>query len=275
MVQSKRNLFDNVISSEASEDVVGVSKRMLETIIEDLADKTDNVVGSAAADPEATVEAESTAASSQVKASETESEESDMRIRRMIERIQSEFGARLERILGAGGGLLVVVSELDEQDEQKALEISDEVAVAVTTPAILTGLQRLGALPSEYKEVPISLDAIKTPEIHPLLKLAEEKINAADILIERQCMTGVMELLGSSLLSVTAVMAGLKQSSTAEAATLWIYSEALKKGLLTSDQASSITRTISLMHVGDVPDELVRQCLQDTRQFIAELSQTN
>lgn len=275
LVQSKRNLFDNVISSEASEDVVGVSKRMLETIIEDLADKTDNVVGSAAADPEATVEAESTAASSQVKASETESEESDMRIRRMIERIQSEFGARLERILGAGGGLLVVVSELDEQDEQKALEISDEVAVAVTTPAILTGLQRLGALPSEYKEVPISLDAIKTPEIHPLLKLAEEKINAADILIERQCMTGVMELLGSSLLSVTAVMAGLKQSSTAEAATLWIYSEALKKGLLTSDQASSITRTISLMHVSDVPDELVRQCLQDTRQFIAELSQTN
>jgi SNF2 family DNA or RNA helicase len=38
LVQGKRNLFDNVISPEASEDVVGVSKRMLESIIEDLAE---------------------------------------------------------------------------------------------------------------------------------------------------------------------------------------------------------------------------------------------
>lgn len=38
LVQGKRELFDNVISHEASEDVVGVSKRMLETIIEDLSE---------------------------------------------------------------------------------------------------------------------------------------------------------------------------------------------------------------------------------------------
>lgn len=275
LVQGKRNLFDNVISSEASEDVVGVSKRMLETIIEDLADTTDNELSRAGADSADTIEVEPSDAISHEKAGETESKESNIRIRRMIERIQSEFGARLERILGAGGGLLVVVSEVDEQDEQKALDISDEVAVAVTTPAILTGLQRLGALPSEYKEVPISLAATKTPEIHPLLKLAEEKINAADILIERRCIAGVMELLGSSLLCAIAVMSGLKQISTVEAATLWIYSEALKKGLLTSDQVASLTRTIYLMHASDVPDELVRQCLQDARQFIAKLSELN
>ena len=38
LVQGKRNLFDNVINPEATEDVVGVSKQMLETLIEDLAD---------------------------------------------------------------------------------------------------------------------------------------------------------------------------------------------------------------------------------------------
>ena len=39
LVQNKRDLFDNVVKSDAQEDVVGVSKRMLETIIEDLAGK--------------------------------------------------------------------------------------------------------------------------------------------------------------------------------------------------------------------------------------------
>lgn len=65
--------------------------------------------------------------------------------------------------------------------------------------------------------------------------------------------------------------ANAQQISTPETTTLWIYSEALKKGLLTADQASSIIRTISLMHVSDIPDELVRQCVQETRQFVAGL----
>ena len=37
LVKGKRDLFDNVISPEASEDVVGVSKKMLQTLIDDLA----------------------------------------------------------------------------------------------------------------------------------------------------------------------------------------------------------------------------------------------
>ena len=36
LIKSKRNLFDNVIEPDATEDVVGVSKKLLETLVEDL-----------------------------------------------------------------------------------------------------------------------------------------------------------------------------------------------------------------------------------------------
>jgi len=36
LVKGKRDLFDNVIDPDAAEDVVGVSKKMLETLIDDL-----------------------------------------------------------------------------------------------------------------------------------------------------------------------------------------------------------------------------------------------
>lgn len=272
LVQNKRNLFDNVISTEASEDVVGISKRMLESVIEDLTEPTDKPSSATATEPVKIAEAVSAGANSVNKVN-IDSNASDARIRQMIERLQTEFGTRLERILGAGGGLLVVMNDIQAQDEQIALDISDEVPVALTTPATLNGLQRLGALPSECRAIPINTDVTEATKINPLLLSAELKINAADILIERQCLAGVMELLGSALLSATAVLADLKLAPTAEAATLWIYSEALSKGILTSEQASSITRTISLMHANEVPELLVQQCLQDTRQLIAKLSQ--
>ena len=39
MVMNKQNLFDNVIDPEATEDVVGVSKRMLDALIESLGEE--------------------------------------------------------------------------------------------------------------------------------------------------------------------------------------------------------------------------------------------
>jgi len=37
LVKGKRDLFDNVVNPEAEEDVVGISKKMLETLVDDLA----------------------------------------------------------------------------------------------------------------------------------------------------------------------------------------------------------------------------------------------
>ena len=106
---------------------------------------------------------------------EIATEAADALIRQMIERIQTEYGTRLQRVMGAGGGLLVVVSEIDAQDEQKALEISTEVPVAVTTASTLDGLQRLGALASQYQEIQISVDETKSPGNQPANKISRTK----------------------------------------------------------------------------------------------------
>ena len=187
----------------------------------------------------------------------------------MVERIQNEFGDRLERILGSGGGLLAVVNLIDEQDELLAREISGEVPVAVITPATLSGLQRLGAVPVTAGETPVLFEAPDQPEINPLLKMAEEKLNAAELLIENGCHAGVMELLASALLSGTSALAGSTKLQTEEEANLWIYSNALPQGLLTSEQSAAIARTFSLKHSIEIPESLIYQSLEDARLITA------
>ena len=268
LVQGKRNLFDNVISTEASEDVVGVSKRMLESIIEDLTE----------AEKTAVTEPEEESIGGTILADRKQPEQQDettidAEIRQMIEQLQTEFGSRIERILGAGGGLLVVMNQVQEQDEQFAQTISAAVPVAVIKAATLAGLQRLGtASPvSEENQVIFAREEEATPAINPLIKQAEEKLQAAQILIDRECLAGVMELSGAAMLSATAVMAGLTQIPTIEDATIWIYSKALPQGIVTADQAAIMVRTISLSHTSDIPDSLIHQSLEDTRLLLARL----
>jgi SNF2 domain-containing protein/helicase-like protein/SWIM zinc finger len=268
LVQGKRNLFDNVISPEASEDVVGVSKRMLESIIEDLAETEKTSV------TEGTGESLNETALAERKQPEQQDEAIvDAEIRHMIEQLQNEFGSRIERILGTGGGLLVVLSQVQEQDEQFAQTISACVPVAIINVVTLAGLQRLGtASPiSAESQVIFAREEGATPAINPLVKQAEEKLQAAQILIDRECLAGVMELTGAAMLSATAVMAGLTHIPTIEEATIWIYSEALPQGIVTVDQAAAMVRTISLSHTSEIPDSLIHQSLEDTRLLLGRL----
>ena len=77
-----------------------------------------------------------------------------------------------------------------------------------------------------------------------------------------------MELLGSALLATVATLAKMTQIPSIEAATIWMYSEALPKELLTSDQAAIIVRICSLSHASDIPKILINQSLEDTKYFL-------
>ena len=46
--------------------------------------------------------------------------EDEGQIRQLIEKIQSTFNTRIVRILGSGGGLLVVVNQPNDADEESA-----------------------------------------------------------------------------------------------------------------------------------------------------------
>ena len=268
LVKGKRDLFDNVISPEASEDVVGVSKKMLQTLIDDLAgveqvtveDKTplESVEVSI---PEGIEQAQG------VKKPGTVEAEDDGQIRQLIEKIQTTFNTRIVRILGYGGGLLVVVNQQKDADEEAAQYLSEpDVPVVVIDSRTLAGLKRLGAAsPVAESRLLFEPEVQDQKTINLLLKSAEAKLRSAEILLEQQSTAGVMDLLASSMLAMAAAKAGLTQIPAADTAVIWLYSDVLPQQLLTQDQVAAIVRALSLSQNQAVPVDLIEQSLADAR----------
>jgi len=266
LIQGKRNLFDNVIDPDASEDVVGISKKLLETLVEELTGGPPKGV-EPAVDPEhlpAPVTREREAPET------SQDREIDEAVRQCVVGIQQAFGSRIERILGAGGGLLVVMDRIDQDAENMARQLSGVIPVALIDSRTLSGLQRLGSASpvgetTTYYEIPAEERGEK---VSPLLARAQEKLRAAELLIDQQCTAGVMELLCSCLLSTAADRAGLEHPPAPQEAGVWLYGEALPKGLLTGEQGAAIMQAVSLAEAPTVPDALILEVLANAREFV-------
>jgi len=268
LVKGKRDLFDNVISPEASEDVVGVSKKMLQTLIDDLAGVEGSKVEEKAPSESLEVSAQAGVEPAQaVKKPVTAEAEDEGQIRQLIEKIQSTFNSRIVRILGSGGGLLVVVNQPNDADEESAQDLSEpDVPVVVIDSRTLAGLQRLGAAsPVAESRLLFEPDVKEQQTQNPLFKLAEAKLRSAEILLEQQSTAGVMDLLASSLLANASAIAGLSHVPAADTAVLWLYSEVLPQQLLTQEQVAAIVRALSLSQNQAVPVNLIEQSLADAR----------
>ena len=268
LIKHKRDLFTNVITAEASEDVVGVSKKLLDAIVEDLVEtepKSSEVHTEEPPEPEKAVERRK-------QIEELEESEEDKAVRHCIEVLQSTFGFRIERILGAGGGLLVVMDPVDAEAEQIAQQLSQVVPVALIDPRTFKGLQRLGTA-SPVGETNIYYEVEQDKLLghgSPLLSLAKEKLKAAEVLVEQQCLTGAMDLLSSAMLSATAGKANLSQVPSPEQTSVWLYSEAMPQGIVTADQATVLARALSLSNASQVPANLVYEVLEDTRIMVGQ-----
>ena len=268
LVQGKRDLFDNVVSPEASEDVVGVSKKLLQTLIDDLAG------GEEASDKEKTpqdalqaanqADSESAQAATKTDTAETEA---DVRIRQAIKTLQAEYKTRIERIMGSGGGLLVIVNPLNDTDEDIANRLSESgVPVAVIDAKTLAGLQRIGAAPAAAESrLLFEPDINSQHALHPLRVSAEAKLRSAEILLEQQATAGVMDLLAASMLDNIAAAAGLDQVPALDTAALWLYNEALPKHWLTQEQAAKVLQALSLRQNQALPQHLLEQSFTDAR----------
>ncbi|MEZ5448934.1 MAG: DEAD/DEAH box helicase [Thiolinea sp.] len=139
LVKGKRHLFNNVIDPDASEDVVGVSRKLLEVLSDDLSDdappaetETTGVMPEPEADGAVPDLAETIAgaASTLPPATRHEMTEGDTgqavledSLRTCILNIQRQFGLRVERILGSGGGLLVVLDQVSVADDEQAEQL--------------------------------------------------------------------------------------------------------------------------------------------------------
>lgn len=271
LVKGKRDLFDNVVDPEAAEDVVGISKKMLETLVDDLAEPS-----GAAKEEAGKVQAEALqlvtdepSAPGTVKQIPIATEDHS-KISALIVQLQTAFASRIQRIIGTNGGLLVILAQCSETDERLAETLSQaDVPVAVIAEQTLRSLQRLGLSPAFEREL---LPVVETvAEANPLIKVATDKLQAAEILMQQHCNAGVLDLLASSMLCATAVLAGQTHTPAPETASVWLYTDILPQQLLTAEQVAAIVRVMALSQSPQVPEHLLEQCMQDARQLIAEL----
>jgi SNF2 family DNA or RNA helicase len=305
LLQNKQNLFDNVIEPDATEDVVGINKKMLQTVIDDLTsdaekEQAQDSLPASEAEPMASETMSVEAMSAEAMASEAmalaaidlerdvevkmesarqselnthRADGQDEAISQCVIKIQQTFGSRLEKVMGVDGGLLVVTSTIESNDEAVAEELSETIPVAIIDLRTINGLQRLGkGSPVAAAEMiyDASQDDVSEPAVSPLIELSRRKLKSAEILLEQQCSADAMSLLVSSLLTMAAGKMGLQQAPSQEQASVWLYAEAIPQGFINNEQAMAILRAMTLSQAPSVPESLLYEVLEDVRLFTAD-----
>ncbi len=275
LVASKQFLFDNVIRDEASEDVVGVSRRSIELALEALGedvemedprDETMDSIEPEIGDPEPAA-APSTSAPARRK------RPTGPNLNPLVEGLQSILGPRLERIMTAGQGLVAVVDRVDDEHERQVRELQTELDLGVRVELLdaraAAALTRLGAITGEV----IHERPADEPAAAPLLDYASRKLEAAELLHGQGHGEEALELMLQAMLHAAAHRAALEQAPRVEDAAVWLFGEAVPKGYLDMDDANAITRAVALSHVPGLPGELIRPVNDDARRLLGrELS---
>ena len=302
LVQGKRALFDNVVDPQASEDVVGVSKRLAEVLAEDLTG------GGAEAGSQPTTEAEGATGVDALVAPPLSAEPSkaplsedlaveppagagetgsgpgltalpDEEVRRCVIALQGSFAGRIERILASGGGLLVVVDHTDEADDREAQAISDQVPIALIDRRTLASLRRLGAASPVAEGETLFAAAPEPSGPHPLLREARSKIDGARVLLgqaaaEPSLRGPAIDLITGALLAATALIGGRQEPPSAREAGVWLFGEAIPTGAVEQGDAALVMRALALAQGADaVPQHLVESLAADSETLVRRLAE--
>jgi ERCC4-related helicase len=281
LLQGKRHLFDNVVDLEATEDVVGVSKRLAEVLAEDLvkaADKSEVPVAAEQVPPHeetpVQVPPELEPAAAHERPALAGAADSDIagEVRRCLLELQRDLGPRIERILGAKGGLLVVLDAVDDSDDERVSAISEQVPIALIDRRTLKGLQRLGAAsPASGAQSLYEAPQQPVAAAHPLAHRARQKLEAAEVLLRQDCPAPAGELLLGALLCASAMRCGLDNPPDPHKTGVWLYSDALPAGRLQQEDASLIMRALAFAQTEEaVPVDLLAALAADAAKFIED-----
>lgn len=290
LVGGKRMLFNNVVKDDATEDVVGVSRKGIEAALETLqgqkrpdasgggdpeeGQEQPPVAEAALVAPEPEPEPESVPVlppepelapeplgPTVMKDPTTDAE--DERVHRTIAEIDLTFGARVERILGAQGGLIVVLRVMFPGDSERAANLGDGLPVAAIDAGTAAALARMGG-------TPISTGTVLREATEPakVADVATRKLDAAETLLSVGQVDEALPLVVGALL-VAAARAGGTPVVTSEQAPVWLYATAVPKGWLTGEDAALVLRACALNGAADVPAELAGTLLREARALVA------
>jgi len=287
LLASKRALFASTIEGDG-EDVLGLSKRAVEVAMESLAADDEDLsvneeeqaaAGTGAVEPAPPVEEPPRDLAELGRGDDTRPAApatppplSDADVGGVVERLQQELGARLERVLVSQRGLIAVVDATDQDSHSLAEHLSEEVPVAIVDRSTLAALRRLGLSDGGDGG---SGEVWRRPRgepgadrLHPLAARARRKLEAAEALVENDCTAEAAGLLAQAMLAALAHRADLPSPPAPEKAAVWIYGEAIPRGWMTAEDAASALRADAMSRAGEVPAPLVQDLLAEARRIV-------
>lgn len=274
MLGTKQDLFDNVIEEDATGDLVGVSTRSLAAMIEDLNDPTHPVTRQQDAaqtedvqtEDDASLKAETpdTAGLEALADAGTQAlMEEDRKLQQGLADLHRHFGDRLSSVQARGGGLLLVLDQVQPADESWVDALALPVPIALIDERTRSQLQRLGS--DMLVEPPMGPGSPQPPHWQ---RQAQEKLAAARLLLEQGHAAGVMDLLSAVLSAWAADLAGQSDPQPPESLAVWLYAEALPQSLVDDRQAATAARLLGLRQAGSIPEPLLVQLVQDMSALI-------
>ena len=270
LVNNKQELFDNVVSPDATEEVVGVSQQALSLLVDELNQAQAERPEGEGAD----ADAESVPADAPPAAAEPSLEPAartdavdDLAVNRGIAALQAQFGPRIAQMLAKGGGLLLILERVTAEDEAFVDQLDIAVPVALLDECALRQLQRLGGDSPLGDAATIPLAAVP-PLPSPWLLQAQKHLRAARLLLEQGLDSGVLELLACATAAVATEIANLPQRLPVEQLSVWLYADALPQQWLDDQQATQINRLLGLRAASQIPPALLEQVHRDTEALI-------
>lgn len=273
LLQSKQELFDNVVDPEAIEDVVGVTKKTLDALIEDLDEQAPSP-GDAA--PAMGLQEPLDEPDEGEKKTEKQEEkptlpaDSDLQIRVAVSMLQETVGGRLERVLGSKGGLIAVLKYVDEALDAAVADIDTPVAIALIDTRTYNQLKKLG------KHSPIAAaEEIISPEPEKgsdnasrMAQLAQRKLRSAQVLLEQELVHDGVALLAEALASHMADKLAWDEPRRLNDVAVWAFSEGLSTGVISQEHAMLLGKTLSLTQADTLLPPLAAQLQQEISAFI-------
>ena len=245
LLAGKQALFDNVVAEKDDADAVGITRRALDVALRALD------AGDGAAEDEAP--ASDPAPSAGPRAPTPTREETALSP--LVASVERLLAPRVERMLLANGSLLVVATDLTPEDRRAVAALPADCPVALVDPETFAALSHFaGGLDGE---------PVVAPATHPTRSAASRKLEAAEALVERGCISEAFTLLVDAMLHAIAAALDTTPPPVAEAAA-WVLTSAADPG-----DAHALLRAQALATAPRVPDALVSTTLDDARRLVA------
>ncbi|MFC1706772.1 helicase-related protein, partial [Planctomycetota bacterium] len=277
IVETKRELFRNVVEEDAQEDVVGMQKRLVELAMEAVDDEDEQPKRSALPSQADQMPADSgseadgeTPASAQLPTPEIAHVPVDASFAPVVDDLGKRLGERIQRVVVSGRGLLAVVDTVDSYCEAavEAVEATADIPIAVVDSRTAFALERLGAPQMSGTQALGPAPTARKPSVNQLVPTAHRKLAAGTLLLDQGCVREGLELLAAAILNAAAVHTETEKAPPITEAPVWIYGDLIPNGRLSSEDAGTLARVVALAAAPSLPTELAARTREEVTSLV-------